>query len=325
MERIECGAKGGGYLVTGADFWQNAGLMRTKIILPALLSALAVCGYAYDVQQKYAPCIDYNTRGESRCGAPPSLLPPVSQPVVSNKLYVQQPVQAPVSQSLEQRVDQYLENYGKPPREFVEFYLDPTPENARKWVVTYDDMLKKGQNISNLWSREDASYQQALATVQATGALADIPKTSNVSDTKVSPEAEIRIGGLANAADSGSFSAVPERVHITYFFSKTCPYCAKMTPQLSSLFNDNSSKLAFTCVDVTPLSSSYRPEPSNIEGQLPCQWRLPLEGEVERLGVRQTPTLFIEQKQGDPLKLSGFIPADQLKSYIFPANPAGGM
>lgn len=303
----------------------KSGQMRTTILLTPLCLALTASVYAYDVMEKYTPCLDYYTVGESRCQPKASTVVTPVQQAAPQALFQPpaQPQSPPQPQTAEQKVDQYLENYGKPPREFVEFYLNPTPENARKWVVTYNNMLKKGKDISDIWSRADALYQQGVVSGSAQTPLA--PPQAQLTQSsppaaQPAAEEEIRIGGLVAGSTESSRGpdAFQERVHVTYYFSKACPFCAKTTPELFSLFSSNPDKLALTCVDVTPVTADYRPDPSNIQGQLPCQWRLPTEGEVEKRAIRQTPTLLISQKQGDPLRLSGYVPLEQLRRYIFP-------
>jgi hypothetical protein len=89
-----------------------------------------------------------------------------------------------------------------------------------------------------------------------------------------------------------------------------------MTPELASIFKEMKGKLTLTCVDVTPLSATQKPDPANMEGKLPCAWRTPAEGEVETVPVQQTPTLLISRGGGKPTRLSGYVPATTLMVYL---------
>jgi thiol-disulfide isomerase/thioredoxin len=115
---------------------------------------------------------------------------------------------------------------------------------------------------------------------------------------------------------STSGGVAQQTVNLTYYFSQTCPYCARTTPDLAIISNENASKLAFTCVDVTPLGATNGPNESYITSKLPCKWRLPEEGEVEKEGIRQTPTLIIQKTGQSPMRLSGYVPLTQLRTYF---------
>src|SRR4051812_972560 len=118
--------------------------MTIKNLLVGLsLLLLPLVAHAQDTYNgKYAPCVDYFTVGNSNCS-----------PVASTPIIVQMPASAnatvaAASAPPKDAVTQYLDNYGKPPREFVEFYLNPTAENAMKWVATYNQMVQRSQSLS---------------------------------------------------------------------------------------------------------------------------------------------------------------------------------
>jgi len=89
-----------------------------------------------------------------------------------------------------------------------------------------------------------------------------------------------------------------------------------LKPDLMAITQAAQGKLLFTCVDLTPLSPRQAPSPSNRAG-LPCDWRLPQPGEVERLQVRQTPTLLISRPGVGGQRLTGVIPPAQLQAALF--------
>lgn len=266
-------------------------------------------------------CVNYYTIGESDCR--PAASTPVATPQSES------PPRLLTPQQTETEVDKYLANYGKPPREFVEFYLNPTQENATKWVKAYQDLLQKGRTLSEAWTQADAQlkatdplYQSPVSQAPAAAPSLSAPlnqaaPASNLA-LPVSPS-QARFGAFAGdstAPTSGAVGVRPKQVKMTYYFSKTCPYCAKMTPELSILSRDMAGKLELTCVDVTPLGPTMRPEPANISAQLNCKWRLPEDGEVERESVRQTPTLVINKEGESPLRFSGYVPLAQLRTHF---------
>lgn len=262
-------------------------------------------------------CVNYYTIGESDCR--PAASTPISKQLAT-------PPQLLSPKQPQSEVDKYLENYGKPPREFVEFYLNPTPENAAKWVQTYQGMLKKGQDISDAWGHAEELYNATpgvkpatLAPIQAVPAQVEAPAAVAPSDNAPAPTPPTSIGAFAASSEGSSLGASGVRqsqVSLTYYFSQTCPYCARMTPDLSILSKELSGKLVFTCVDVTPLGPTSGPNESFITTKLPCKWRLPDEGEVAQQNVAQTPTLIIQKEGGAPLRLSGYVPLAQLRTYF---------
>jgi thiol-disulfide isomerase/thioredoxin len=266
---------------------------------------------------KDKPCLNYYTVGESDCR--PSASTPVARPPERSA----NPVNAPLAPS---EVDKYLADYGKPPREFVEFYLNPTPENATKWVVAYQQILQKGNDMSRAWNEADQLYkaqQSPVAPVQqAPQSIAPAPEPEPLPP-QVSGSASQGVppsfGGIAdrlNQVRNADPQAGSQATSLTYYFSQTCPYCARTTPDLATISNEMPGKLAFTCVDVTPVGPSNRPDSTYITSKLPCNWRLPEAGEIDREGVRQTPTLVIQKPGSIPVRLSGYVPLVQLRSYF---------
>lgn len=281
------------------------------------------CGFALKVAAAPDPnCVSYLTVGDSDCraqAARQTMAPPLNQNTQSTP-----PAEA------KSEVDRYLDNYGKPPREFVEFYLNPTAENASRWMQTYQQMIQKGQDLSKAWTEAEQLYRGAQSSGAAPIPPALIepqeplqmpslpPVQSQVAEPAPVPAAG-RFGAFADALPTSPQTANgirPKSVSLTYFFSQTCPYCTRMNLELAVLSKEKSGKLTFTCVDVTPVGPTSRPDESYITSKLPCKWRLPDAGEVEREGVQQTPTLVI-QKEGElPVRLSGYVPLAQLRQYF---------
>jgi protein-disulfide isomerase len=310
--------------------------MKKTHLLP--LTAL-VLAPAYGVaQDKYTTCVNYYTSGDATCPAAPSnaLLVPSQVTNTAPRLLAPAADSTPPADPMEAQVDKYLENYGKPPREFVEFYLNPTQENAMKWVATYQQMLKRGQALSQNWNQADELYSQGgygnisnsisslppvptlPGTVSGPASLAPatVPQVSQQPDSP--PASASSIGAFASTAASpvSDIGGVPVPVTLSYYFSATCPYCEKMTPELNEIENKMKSELKLTCIDLTPLGPTVRADPANIASKLGCQWRMPQEGEVEKLNIQQTPTLLIQRGSEAPVRLSGYVPQAQLESYI---------
>ncbi len=271
-------------------------------------------------------CVSYLTVGDSNCKPQPLEVQRQPAPAAS--------IESMAAPQPKSEVDKYLDNYGKPPREFVEFYLNPTAENASKWVQTYQQMLQKGQDISKAWNDAEQLYGTgAAAASQAAPARLVEPAVTQQPAPRAAPQvvpAQVapvssqgvgvdRFGAFANRAPAlqDTTNGIRSKgVSLTYFFSQTCPYCARMTPELAVLVQQIPNKLAFTCVDVTPVGATSRPDASYITSKLPCQWRLPNQGEVEKEQVSQTPTLVIQKEGEAPVRLSGYVPLAQLRGYF---------
>lgn len=270
------------------------------------------------VQADDTPCIDFYTIGESRCQ------PQKSQVSASGAPQLLVPAD---EADKEKKVDEFLQNYGKPPREFVEFYMNPTPENAQKWVKAYQGILQKSQNLSRMWEDAETLYSQqgdapaVRRSAPAANTLAPVQPAvvAPASPPRVQASPMGNFGGLnLVAVPSASGGVLPQDrgVKLTYYFSQTCPYCARMTPELAVLTMNYKGKLEFTCVDITPNSNGVAPSPDYLRDKLACQWRLPQQGELQQQSISMTPTLFIQRGQDAPVKLSGYMSQEQLRAYL---------
>lgn len=283
-------------------------------------------------KDKYQNCIDYFTVGETRChprASTPLGVPPVQVAVTPTLL---PPPQQDAQVTQEDKVDEYLKNYGKPPREFVEFYLNPTKENALKWVATYQQMLQRGKALSQAWVQADALYRASPTAISSSisqlPGVTGIPAQANemaplpVVATPVAastPSAEPSLGAFSQASNMGDVE-IGEQIgatNVIYYFSATCPFCKQTTPELAKLLASNNGKLKLTCVDVTPLSATYKPQPSNIPNNLTCNWRLPTQEELADNSIQQTPTMLITRPFKPQFKLSGYVPLQQLSQFLF--------
>ncbi len=288
------------------------------LLLSSVLGVLPLFTANSYAQEK--ECIDFYAVGESKCDPAPKAQPEASG---APQLIV------PAAEKTEQqKVDEYLENYGKPPREFVEFYMNPTPENAKKWVKAYQGALQKSQSLSQMWEDAERLYGQQGAAPALRRPTVTVPATTSQPGASTSSQPALPSAQLSQQGNFGAFNGVAPVVpangvlpqdrglKLTYYFSQTCPFCARMTPELSILTSKYSGKLEFTCVDVTPFSGAAAPNPAYLRDKLACQWRLPEGDELQREGVTQTPTLLVQPGGKPQVKLSGYMSQEQLQPYF---------
>jgi hypothetical protein len=295
--------------------WSRSAYIGLAGVALAVLQGFAGVSYAEDKE-----CIDFYAVGESKCEPAPKSAQPVSG---SPQL-----VTPPSAKTEDQKVDEYLENYGKPPREFVEFYMNPTPDNAKKWVEAYQGVLQKSQNLSQMWEDAERLYGQqgAAPALKRPTAIAPVvaPQPTNTNSSAAAlPSAQASqqgnfggLNGVSTGLQTGGVTPQDRGLKLTYYFSQVCPFCARMTPELSVITNNYSGKLEFTCVDVTPFSGATAPNPAYLRDKLACHWRLPEGDELQREGVTQTPTLLVEPGGKPQVKLSGYMSQEQLKPYF---------
>ncbi|NBX86301.1 MAG: hypothetical protein EBQ80_03540 [Proteobacteria bacterium] len=297
---------------------------KVKWVVALILAAPSI---AFTQPDKYTPCLNYFSVGETTC-----------QPIAATP--VNQPTAQPTAQAQPTNpVDQYLANYGKPPREFVEFYLNPTPENALKWTQTYNNLMLRSQALSRSWAQAEQVYNRALQSGQITTstAVSGLPPVTDLgiplatdaqpqaTPQQPQPTAQAAPQPRSQPLTIGAFNpAASGPTRLTYYFSANCPFCARLTPQLQALKQEMGDNLAITCVDVTPLSPTHRPSPENMQGKLNCSWRAAPEAEIQSANVRQTPTLLVQKPgQTEPTRIAGYLPPDQLRTYLQSPQPSG--
>ena len=123
-----------------------------------LLPLTAATLHANNARSK---CISYWAVGDSGCDGAEAvsvtedILP---EPVV---LEPELPLEPPGPPPLEQRVQEFMDDHGKPPREFVAFHLEPTLENALKWVQKYEEMLNRNRRLAGAWNQARILYEEA--------------------------------------------------------------------------------------------------------------------------------------------------------------------
>lgn len=254
--------------------------------------------YAADTSARYVNCMDYNTVGNGLCRP--------EDPVPEGPKRADAPKPDPVQE--------FLDNHGKPPREFAEFYANPTPENAQKWNQAFRAQQMRAMEISKAWKAaieadaattqppqaavppvvQSVGVKQPVAKIVSNGALQPMPKTT-------------RLGAFATGAE--------DRGSLTYYFSVSDPNSAKMSATLGAVYSGGKSKYKFTCVDLTPLSDKFQASPMN-RGGLPCDWRMPRAGEVESLKIQQTPVLVVQRPNTPQQQIVGNIDQQQLINML---------
>ncbi len=330
------------------------------LVVAVSLLAPAVLWAAPDKGTGNRPCLDYWAVGEAgKCAEKkpePKPEPEAVKPPSPTMVAAPQPPK-PVSPTLDQKIDEFIAGHGKPPREFVAFYLDPTPENAVAWVAKYNELLQRGQDIAVAWTQAETLYNNALSTGVSASALnptafAPVPDYGiPVPGFTVPNFTQLVSGSMPNPIVPASLpqrpppAAMPQTVQtasglikpveataqrfngkpleVSYYFSAICPYCKRFEPGFAEVINQLKDRVRVTCVDVTPSMSGHVKSPDNISSRLSCLWRPATDEELTRLGIRQTPSLLVNKGDDKPLELvSGYVEPDQLKNYFLTATGA---
>ena len=295
-------------------------------------------------------CIDYWTVGPSNCEPTPPPSPPPAPALPA-------PVAAPpVADPLEQRIQEFYQTYDKPPRAFVEFTLNPTPANALKWVKEYEAILNRTNTSAEAWTtaqrwyedyqrtgrlpadasaalsrEEQAQLQRILAASPAGPALAaplvqsrPTPELRPSRTTTPPAPPTITAGASSRGADqlnrgSRRVSAAapealpPQRPLINYYFSAQCQFCKRFGPELATVLEAWPDRFDVSCVDMTPGEKTAANKPEYLN----CAYRPLNPGEAQLLGVRVTPTLLIDARDGRaPDLIPGYQPQAQLQAYL---------
>ena len=122
---------------------------------------------AVSAQADDQTCLSYLQVGDSPCDPvskttvedggilPPPLAPleDVVEPNPVPKEEQKEPMYESKEKPLNDRIEEYMEDYGKPPREFVAFNLEPTLENALKWAKKYREMMERNRKLTAAWGQ----------------------------------------------------------------------------------------------------------------------------------------------------------------------------
>jgi len=289
-------------------------MVRT-IIAITFFSALVLSSTAHA-----QTCLDYRTEGTSQCKA----MPPLKD---------QRP--------MEEQVQEYWKTYDKPPREFVEFNLNPTLENALKWAIKQRKLDKRAKEVSAAWIQAqtilDQMEKNGEPLPQLKNDLPDIPdygvalpegyeglgdhlpsqKQQKIIKKNKSHSFFRRDAGFFNPA-SGKVENITkgpqQKINVSYYFSADCPYCKKFEPGFQSVIKEMGDMISVTCVDMSP--SGQKPE--NIMNKVDCLWRPIADGEQQQMRVTSTPTLLVDRGiKGKALeKVSGNMDVNKLRKFL---------
>lgn len=253
---------------------------------------------------------------------------------------------------LEQDIEKFYNRHGKPPEEFVRFYMDPSPQNALAWVKKYNESIQRSRQLAAAWTQAQQIYNnfdeqglelppellpeyvresdEKLPPVQDLGlelppGLDDVfgkkPEQQSVAPSEDTASAIGGLGGdrVQTLGEDRRIGGGPveeageDLIKISYYFSAKCPYCKKFEPGLSKVMKDMKGKLEVTCVDMTPGGQTAE----NVHEGINCQWRPLLPGEKNAMGVDATPTIIVDRGPEKPLeRLSGFVDERKLRDYI---------
>lgn len=321
----------------------------TKFFVLLALFAFFTGGYAHA-----QTCLSYKLAGDSSCQGGVSVttlddstLLPVpeieAQPVPVPQKQVKP--KAPVMQAeptLDDRIDDYMENYDKPPREFVAFNLEPTLENALKWAKKYREMMTRNQELTSAWGQAQTILNDMESKGQEVKGFQPMPAIPDYG-----APLPAGFGGFAPKAaqkQTDNLQSIQTNSNIrhgapTPGFSEGDSFL--MDKQDDSI-NRSTKKLygeSVTASTAGPIEISYYfsaecpfckkfeagfktlvkdfsgdlkvtcvdMTPSsrtreNIHGKIDCGWRAAMPGEAKAFGVQSTPTLIIDRGTGKGLE-----------------------
>jgi len=334
-------------------------------------------------------CLDYWLKGPSAC----------KQQAQNNKNKIiingnidaaklkKDEVRIKYEQDLNVKIDKFLAGYGKPPREFVAFHLDPTMENAIRWVKKFNEDHERTMKIAVAWKQADKLFRDYRDTGElmlpaesgVTEAqlkylrealdeeASDLPKVkgfgvniegdwdedrlsrnytalkfkekdlgkavSRLSNTggdstfslgSFSKKAELKADLDTKAKDKTEVKAEIKAeknvelknqfpLEVSYYFSKKCAFCTKYAKSIKTVVKNIGSKnINLTCVDMTPKDAN----PSN-KGDLDCKWRPATKTELQKLGIRRTPSIIVKRPGTKSLELlENYHNAEVLEKYF---------
>ncbi|MCP4354913.1 MAG: hypothetical protein GY793_04635 [Proteobacteria bacterium] len=126
-------------------------------------------------------CLDYWLKGPSAC----------KQQQNKNKVTINGNITAgkikktkgriKYERNLNVKIDKFIAGYGKPPREFIAFHLDPTMENAIRWVKKFNEDHERTMKIAVAWKQADELFRSYRDTGELT-----LPAESGVTVQQLS-------------------------------------------------------------------------------------------------------------------------------------------
>lgn len=160
--------------------------MRIAVFTLCFLLSPIMVAQAMTPNSHKGKCISYWNSGALDCEEkeekqelPPQVI--IQQPVTPTVVVPKPEPKKELSEKekleiqVEQEVDEFLDNHGKPPREFARFMINPTLENALIWAQKYDDMLKRTKETTEAWMKA----QYILKEKEAGNLNVEIPELPN--------------------------------------------------------------------------------------------------------------------------------------------------
>ncbi|MEC9292006.1 MAG: hypothetical protein VX730_06345 [Pseudomonadota bacterium] len=320
--------------------------MAYKLILSAILG-IALHGSLFA-----QTCISYTAEGISGCMDNDAYAEeeevveatPLPQVPQQQQQVMQPALTQPMKTEMDLKVEEFYNTYDKPPREFAEWTVNPTVENALRWARKYDEMMTRNQKMAEAWQAAQKIYKQTKdqggELPELSKPLPPIPeypglmpppgsKPPSMAQKKENPynrTSDAISFARENVSASGSLTpidayggksntAAPQGpIEVSYYFSNVCPFCKKFEPELRlAMDRISSSDVKLTCVDTSPKEQKRE----NIAGIIDCDWRPLLPGELEAFGVRSTPTLLISTGPKAPLiKREGVLVATEIEMLL---------
>lgn len=178
-----------------------------KICLPLILATLLVTAVLplAQAQDKKERCLSYWTVGMSGCGGEAKAKPePQTSPEEAQLIEPEQQPEQPQQKPLAERIEEFRQNYDKPPTEFIAFNLEPSLENALRWVQKYNDMIQRSRQLSSAWSQA----QQVYKVYQQQGL--ELPPVDYVTEMPPVPDYGLPVNpAFAGAFDEGKGQQQP--------------------------------------------------------------------------------------------------------------------
>lgn len=135
--------------------------MNIKSIKLIALS-VAVLGFSAEAN---AICLDYWIKGPSACKPEEQKKTVIIQGGKNLNLNIEKtPERIAYEENLNVQIDKFIEGYGKPPREFVAFHLDPSLENAVRWVKKFEEDYDRTRKIAVAWKQANALFEEYKET-----------------------------------------------------------------------------------------------------------------------------------------------------------------
>ena len=138
-------------------------MAATMLLFFASLAFMLVPATAYSQER----CLDYWTAGPAKCQKPkpkaekkPSPQPQTEFIAPEEEPEQEQSEEEKKEAKLKQDIEQFYTRHGKPPEEFVRFYMDPSPGNAIAWVKKYNDNLQRSRQLAAAWTQAQQIYDR---------------------------------------------------------------------------------------------------------------------------------------------------------------------